>query len=151
MSRHLTVDKSSSSASLCLTCKHRIASGLLRVTKYTQGLRAKQYHLACFRPAEPVPVSLSKHVTYRRLSEERDIQQLRDWVDRWNRQFTAPASSVSRVNSAVGPVRRLLLEVFQYLDLKDLELVAALICRDWLQITRDNDLWRPHYLSSFCL
>ena len=46
-----------------------------------------------------------------------------------------------------SPLRRLLLETFQYLELREIEQVVAFVCKQWFHITRDNELWKARYLT----
>jgi hypothetical protein len=46
-------------------------------------------------------------------------------------------------------MRRLLLETFQYLEIKELEQIVAFVCKEWFHVSRDNELWKTRYLDSF--
>ena len=109
----------------------------------------------CYSPAERQVVLFKEHVTLHKISREEDLERVKLWLSRWNRQFlvseeTLPLQYKSKaVKSTSSPNRRLLLEVFQYLNSREVELTVAFTCKAWFHTTRDNELWKTRYLAQF--
>ena len=155
MSIHMVVEKCPSQQTHCLKCWRRISLGALRVKRSAYCAQAKYFHLSCYRPGEPRALDFDVHVTLKRVNEDKDVQRVKKWVEKWNSRFiakeeTLPVQFKSKaVETTSSPLRRLLLETFQYLELREIEQVVAFICKEWFHITRDNELWRARYLASF--
>ena len=115
---------------------------------------ACHYHLACYTHTGLTPVRADK-VIGRNVKEDRDKQVVRNWVEAWNRQFSTKEEEVpvqflqKAVVTASTPLRRLLLEVFQYLTMSEIESLVALSCKAWFHVSRDEEFWRSRVLSQF--
>ena len=151
----MLVEKCPSKQTTCLKCNGRIGFGSLRVKKSSYGSGTKYYHLSCFKPGDPRAVNFEKHVRLCQVTEEKDVERVKKWVEKWNSQFivkeeTLPNQFKSKaVETTSSPLRRLLLETFQYLELREIEQVVAFICKEWFHITRDNEFWKTRYLAEF--
>ena len=139
---------------LCSTCQGEIEKGELRTTvhKYMAGL--EYFHFRCYVHKSLEPLTLEK-ILGKNVKKEEDVQRVREWVDAWNRQFTAkeeevPAQYLQKaVVTESTPLRRLLLEVFQYLSTGDIEKLVAVTCKAWLHVSRDQEFWRTRVISEF--
>ena len=150
----LVIHPSPTAKTRCTQCKTDIKKGHLRadVHKYMAGI--DYYHLACYTHTGLTPLNADK-VTGKRVQEDRDKAVIREWVETWNRQFSAKEEEVpvqflqKAVVTASTPLRRLLLEVFQYLTMPELETNVALSCKAWFHVSRDEEFWRSRVLSQF--
>lgn len=76
-------------------------------------------------------------------------------MDSWNEKFEPSEALVpslflnKAVNTAGTLLRRLLLEVCIYLTTGDIETRAALVCKDWLHVSRDEEFWRTRFTAEF--
>lgn len=137
----MEVEKCPSKQTTCVKCGNRIGIGSLRVKK---NLLSKYFHLSCYKPGDPRAVDMNKHVRLKRITEEKDVEKVRKWVEKWNSQFIVKEEALpvqfksKAVETTSRPLRRLLLETFQYLELKEIEQLVAFTCKEWFHITRDN-------------
>jgi len=53
------------------------------------------------------------------------------------------------VSTTDTPFRLLLLEAFLYLSLKEVETLVVCVCKNWLHVSRDNELYRSRYMADF--
>ena len=80
---------------------------------------------------------------------------MEEWVRGWNRQFEVaeelvPVQYLSKAVSTTGTaLRRLLLEVFQWLNTTEMETTAAMCCKAWYHTTREEEFWRTRYIADF--
>ena len=86
---------------------------------------------------------------------EEQREDLRQWVQAWNQQYvstveTVPAQYLAQaVQTSSTPLRRLLLEVFQYLSTKEVELLVGLTCKAWFHVSRDSEYWKTRFMQEF--
>jgi len=155
MSFNMQVDKCPSGNTVCSQCSRNISTGSLRAKKSCYASTAKYYHLSCFKPAEPRAVDLDRHVTLKGVTEDWEVAKVRKWVEKWNSRFIAREETLPRrfrtkgVETVGSALRRLLLETFAYLELREIEQVAAFVSKEWFHVTRDNEFWKARYLSTF--
>lgn len=82
-------------------------------------------------------------------------QQAEVWIAAWNQQFQVnealvPAIYLRKAVSTIGtPIRRLLLEVYQYLSMTDVETRAVYVSKAWFHVSRDSEYWFIRYISDF--
>ena len=80
---------------------------------------------------------------------------MEEWVRDWNRQFEVaeelvPVQYLSKAVSTTGTaLRRLLLEVFQWLNTTEMETTAAMCCKAWYHTSREEEFWRTRYIADF--
>lgn len=138
----------------CATCKADIKKGEIRadVHKFMAGI--DYYHLACYTHKGLTPLH-SEKIVGKNVKEDRDKATIKEWIDAWNRQFSAKEEEVplqflqKTVVTTSTPLRRLLLEVFQYLSMSEIEAKVALSCKDWFHVSRDDEFWRSRVISDF--
>jgi len=110
--------------------------------------------MACYEPEEAQPIDFHRNVRLKK-HVKGDVETVKQWVEQWNGRFqvreeTLPAQFRSkRVETTGSPLRRLLLETFQYLELREIEQLVAFVCKEWFHVTRDNELWKTIYLAEF--
>jgi hypothetical protein len=77
------------------------------------------------------------------------------WVRNWNKQFEAAEEDVPEkyMSKAVATtdtaLRRLLLEVLQYLTTSETETLVAFACKEWFHVSRDEEFWKGRFISEF--
>ena len=111
-------------------------------------------HLACWKPEilQPYHSDWFRFMDTEAREKKREVDT---WVIRWNRQFEAreehvPEKYVEQTVKTTAPVlRRLLLEVFQYLQVPEIDSTVALTCKAWFHVTRDPEYWRTCFISEF--
>ena len=137
----------------CSQCQLPLDPSLLSIKKQFVG-GSKYYHLPCYEPAEAQTIDLYRHIRLKKWVKE-DLKVARQWAEQWNRRFqvseeTLPVQFKSRaVVTRSSPMRRLLLETFQYLSLREIEQLAAFVCKEWFHTTRENEFWKTRYLAQF--
>ena len=151
----MMVEKCPSKQTSCTKCGNKIGLGSLRVHKNSYGGPTKYYHLSCYKPQDPRAVDFDKHVYLKKVTEEKDVERVKKWVDKWNKQFIAKEENLpvqfktKTVETCSTPLRRLLLETFQYLEVKEIELLVGFVCKEWFHITRDNEFWKSRYVALY--
>jgi len=76
-------------------------------------------------------------------------------VEQWNCQFEhreelVPAQYLGKaVNTAGTPLRRLLLAVFQYCTMAEVERQVAYTCKAWFHVSRDEEYWRTRFVVDY--
>jgi len=113
------------------------------------------FHLRCYRPLEQCPVLFETDVELKGVEHEKDVERVKAWVSKWNQRFTIDESKVptqylaQAVQTSSTPLRRLLLEVFQYLSTKEVELLVGLTCKAWFHESRDSEYWKTRFMQEF--
>ena len=139
----------------CPLCKSQIAQGGVEVRD-----SLRWCHIDCYKPARPSPIAQSHfHVDQQRGRQQYHNDPLPDssvtvltaldtFVAAWNRQFTVCEPLVPGVylrNSVcagtAGRLKRMLLTVFAYLEVAEVEGGAGVVCRAWLSVVRDREMW----------
>ena len=155
----MLVEPSPSALTYCSACQTLIPKGHLRITLKPfshycrkQGkMYSYYYHLRCYRPKLPAPIS-QKEVLFKGV-DVKGLEQVTKWVDGWNKQFVAEEVPEKYTKMAVLPVAvarpRLLLEVFGYLAVREIEQSAAFTCKEWYFVSRNDDLWKSMYIRQF--
>jgi len=83
------------------------------------------------------------------------VERVEKWVSKWNQRFVVDPNKVpvqclvGTVEVASTPLRRLLLEVFQYLSVKEIELQVGFACKQWFQVSRDAEYWKSRFIHNF--
>lgn len=155
VSTAIKVEVSPSSLASCRKCGGHIPKDTLRIKHLEYGKRKRWYHLMCFRPISKEPLRLDWDVTVCGRIGEEQREQLRQWVEVWNQQYVStvekvPAQYLAKaVQTCHTPLRRLLLEVFQYLSVRETELLVGLTCKAWFHVSRDSEHWKSRYLQEF--
>lgn len=155
----MLIEPSPSALTYCTTCQTLICKGDLRLTikplanyhrKHYKSY-AYYYHLPCYRPKLPAPIN-QKELLLKGVDVER-LEQITTWVNDWNQQFSAEKVPEKYTKMAIlaAPVAhpRLLLEVFGYLSVREIEQIAAFACKAWYTITRHEDLWKSMFIRQF--
>lgn len=155
MSLYMLVEKCPSRQTACFKCSRSIGLGSLRVKKSSYGSNAKYYHLSCYKPEDPRPIDFQKHVNLKGITAEKEVERVKKWVETWNSRFVAKEEMLPVLFKAKGvetvgsPLRRLLLETFLYLELREIERIVAFVSKEWFHITRDNEFWKTRYVAAF--
>jgi len=151
MSYCLVFQRSVAPPSLCSHCGRILPLGLLCVKKVTQ--TCAYYHLSCYEPTDRQIIDPKQQIKLERY-DENDARTMQQWVSQWNCQFlmtvdTLPVQFKSKaVQSTQSSYRRVLLATFEYLDSREVEGSAALVCKNWFHTTRDNELWKTRYQAA---
>lgn len=138
----------------CEICNSPILLGALRVIKHRMYSRSLYYHLACWRPDPVIPLTLSALCTWKIKDRERLIE-VEKWVQDWNQQFEMKEERVlaqylgKAVSTAGTPLRRLLLEVFEYCTMTEIETTVAYACKAWFHVSRDEEYWKTRFIADF--
>ena len=137
----------------CYTCKLSIPNGALQVVKQSAKYGFRVFHLDCWKPEHLAPYRVD-WFSFDWEAKAR-LTEVRRWVERWNRQFEVheelvPVQYLSKAVSTTGTaLRRLLLEVFQWLNTTEMETTAAMCCKAWYHISREEEFWRTRYIADF--
>lgn len=138
----------------CLICKSPILPDTIRVSKHRMYSSTLYYHLACWRPDPVIPLSLSSLCTWK-IKDKEQLKEVEKWVEQWNYQFEhreelIPAQYLGKAVSTSGtPLRRLLLAVFQYCTMAEVESQVAYTCKAWFHISRDQEYWRTRFVADY--
>lgn len=139
----------------CYTCRLLLPYGALQVVKITSMYGYRVYHLACWKPDKAVPYELA-NFTFGDAEAREKKGEVEAWVHSWNKQFgpveeamVPPLYLNQAVSTTYSPLRRLLLEVGVYLTTGEMETRVALVCKAWLHVTRDEELWKTRFISEF--
>lgn len=66
----------------------------------------------------------------------------------WTSEANVPAIyTVKSVNTAETPRKRLLLSIYEYLSVHDVETSAAAVCKAWYHVSKDPEHWKSRFLS----
>lgn len=153
MSLHVAFERCPLSNIRCQVCKKRIDRSTLCIKKRSVD-GSKYYHMSCYEPPEEQIIDLHRHARLQKYVKE-DWEIVKQWVEQWNSLLrvcveTLPAQFVAKaVGTTSSPLRRLLLETFQYLEMREIEQLVAFVCKEWFHVTRDNEFWKTQYLTSF--
>ena len=134
----------------CVTCDQPIDQGFICIKKVVAQY-PHLYHLGCYQPPEYQVIDFRWNVE----TQSQTVDEARKWVREWNRQWKVTETNLpeqfrSKAVKTESPyMRRLLIEVFEYLDTKEVEVTAARICRDWFHVTRDHELWKRRWIREF--
>ena len=146
----------SSRQSLCAKCLSVILPGKIQAYRYARGLAPPSlFHLRCFHLNQTRPLLIDTDVELRGVEKEQDVERVKAWVRKWNQRFTIDESKVptqylaKAVQTSSTPLRRLLLEVFQYLSMREVEMLVGLTCKAWFHVSRDSEYWKTRYLLEF--
>lgn len=150
----VTIETNSSQPLRCYLCQTDIPISALQVVKHTARFGVQVCHLACWRPVTAIPF---KRAWFRFGDAEARARksEVQKWVDSWNKQFepsevlVPPVFLNKAVSTASTPLRRLLLEVCIYLSTGDVESKVAVVCKDWLHVSRDEEFWRTRFVAEF--
>ena len=151
----ITVEVSPSSLAACRKCHCRIPVNTLRFKHKEYGKPKRWYHMSCFRPLKPGPLNSDLDVVVYGNWNEEQLNELRQWVQAWNQQYVStvekiPAQYLAQaVQTSSTPLRRLLLEVFQYLYTREVELLVGLTCKAWFHVSRDSEYWKTRFMQEF--
>lgn len=102
----------------------------------------------CFAPIK------IEELTVIRVDEEAR-EAVEKWVAQWNRLFEVDEDRVDRkyvsksVFTAENPLKRLLLSVFEYLSVRDIETTAAYVCKSWYHVSKHPEHWKSRFISDF--
>jgi hypothetical protein len=131
-----------------MICKQGIPNETLRLQVGKRGFS----HLLCLRETQWLPISLlSSSVRSRCIEEEEALEALKGKVEAWNQQLGATETTIQpiyrskAVFTAAPADRRLLLEAFKYLKPQEVERTAAIVCKGWYHISREEELWAAIY------
>lgn len=134
---------------LCSICGNSEAGAFVR-EYHRSGTRL--FHLNCWQPGTFLPLRpVFFHQTEE--SEEEKLSTERILLT-WNRQFTVNESLVPAIylRKAVytegTPIKRLLLEVLQYLTVTEVETSTGLVSKAWFHVSRDSEYWLLRYFSA---
>ena len=138
----------------CRACCQTITNGNLQVVQRSTKFGIRVVHLSCWRPETTQPYKADWFFVMD--VEARDKRgELVAWVNKWNSQFETkeehvPAQYLTKsVMTTETPLKRLLLEVFQYLTVTDTETKVAYTCKAWFHVTRDEEFWRTRFMLEF--
>ena len=132
----------------CKVCRKTVHQHTLRVKAHIRRRNSGKwvyYHLSCWKPQIVNPLSA--------LRNRNPGKNLSSGLDRrWNQQFVSREEQVpvQYLEQAVSihSSQSLLLEVFAYLPMTDLETRVAYSSKAWFHFTRDTELWKVRYVSS---
>lgn len=155
----MLVEPSPSALTYCSACQTLINKDHLRVTlkpfshyhrKHGQ-MYSYYYHLHCYRPKLNAPIN-QKELLFKGV-DVKGLKQVTKWVNDWNKQFVPEEVPEKYTKMTVLPVfgtsPRLLLEVFGYLAVRDIEQRAAFTCKEWYIVSRNDELWKSMYIRQF--
>ena len=132
----LAVEVCPTSVTSCNLCAAPILKGTLRVKAAVRYAAAEYYHLNCWKPLIIAPLSINAFYLQGHPTQLRKAE-VEAWVDHWNQQFAVQEEAVlaqflrKAVSTASTPLRRLLLEVLQWLAVSEVETGVALVCKTW--------------------
>ena len=155
MSKPIHVQKSPSNRTHCSKCGYRIDLHSLRVYVHHYLGKAEYFHLRCYSPPVPVPVDFDCELILKGEFSDTETERVKKWVDRWNARFIVSEQKVpikflrKRVETTLTASKRPLLSIFQYLTVRETELAAALACKSWFHISREDEYWQFKYCYEF--
>jgi len=138
----------------CHSCTAPVLKGTLRfkLVSEVRFVKTVYYHLTCWKPRNLEPLSADSFWYKDEKAKER-VGEVVAWVKDWNEQFitkeeTVPAQFLQKtVNTTGTPLRRLLLEVFQWLNTSEIETIVAVCCKAWYHVSREEEFWRTRYVA----
>lgn len=149
----MSLELAASRFTRCEVCNKGIPKSGLRLTIYRTCSSSLYYHLTCWKPEPSVPITMEDLWSDELPKElKREVEA---WVRNWNKQFEAVEEDVPEkyMSKAVATtdtaLRRLLLEVLQYLTTSETETLVAFACKEWFHVSRDEELWKGRFISEF--
>ena len=144
------IQRSPSGNTNCEACGRGIGRDVLRL----QAGKSSFYHVSCYRQTQRLPVALLSCSLHCSPEEISALAALRMQVEAWNQQLYATEETLqpvyrSKAVATRAPAgRRLLLETFKYLAVQEVESTVAVVCRDWLHVSREDELWEVLYCGT---
>ena len=137
----------------CRKCKRNIREGATVLSNVMCRRVVSEYHLGCMQPQTQGPIFVDEQVTISRELSPSERTRVKQWFAAWNDQFTVkpvpPQFLAKCTHKASVTSRRLLLESFRYLSATEVETVSALVCKEWYEVSRDEELWADLFSASF--
>lgn len=128
----------------CKACNLLIDKGDLRVSFHRNYARGHYFHLLCFHPITQVRIRPTDIEI--RIEDTQIREQVSAWVRNWNDKFRINEADISRfalksIQTEASSHRRVLLEVFKYLKLREVVLVVTRVSKSWYHVAWENEMW----------
>ncbi|OMJ66198.1 hypothetical protein SteCoe_37055 [Stentor coeruleus] len=153
------IEDSPTGLTYCFVCGVKLEKFEMRVHIKKKMRKSEFYHLKCFKPRLPQYIR-EKDITINKL-EDGHKKIFQEWINDWNSKYF-PLDSQPTSNNAISTLmhdkslsttatrrRRILIEVFKFLDIYDLSKSLALVNKEYYHATWEPELWRCLIVRDF--
>ena len=142
-SNDLLIEQCPSNKTHCKACSAAIDKYDLRVSFHRAYSKGHYFHLHCFHPITQVRIRSCD--VEMRIEDQQRTAQVVTWLQDWNSQFHTNADIARYARKSVctqaSPFRRTLLEVFKYLEVREIALVATQVAKTWYHAAWEDEVW----------
>lgn len=147
------VEKTPSSVTVCIICSKGLRKGETRLTVRRYMNQAQYFHLNCCH------LKFKQYIVKSDLNislKGEDLIFFYDWLNNWNKIFypldytpisiKIPSQSLNLVSS---PKKRLFIEIFKFLPVRDILSSILLVNREFYQVSWSKELWQSLLIRDF--